>query len=333
MRSDLDIFFFDVVEQPAGNGLIGLGNQSHCRTALLELIEDTSNDPLVFLMVPLMVLIIRIAILTLELFLITEVIGNVVIEEFQSLADLTAALAFSTGQQQIVDCVNQLFVLAVDQVVSGFKLRCELIGLDLGSLAGRLSLLHRPDGWSPRQAARLTTMAAVAVCEAIESVAGRPAGIKWVNDIFMDGKKVCGILTEASFGLEDGLLEYAVLGVGINVYPPKGGLPQELSSIAGSVLPGPVSDGKNRLAGAFLNRLMDYYTGDMDRYTDQYRQRSLVAGRDVLILSPKGQVRARALDVDRECRLVVRYEDGREDRLSSGEISVRFSAPEPPTDR
>ena len=70
-------------------------------------------------------------------------IGNVVIEEFQSLTDLTAALAFSTGQQQIVDCVNQLFVLAVDQVVSGFKLRCELIGLDLGSLAGRLSLLHR----------------------------------------------------------------------------------------------------------------------------------------------------------------------------------------------
>ena len=132
-----------MVEQPAGNGLIGLGNQSHCRTALLELIEDTSNDPLVFLMVPLMVLIIRIAILTLELFLITEVIGNVVVEEFQSLADLATALAFSTGQQQIVDCVNQLFVLAVDQVVSGFKLRCELIGLDLGSLAGRLSLLHR----------------------------------------------------------------------------------------------------------------------------------------------------------------------------------------------
>ena len=196
-----------------------------------------------------------------------------------------------------------------------------------------LSLLLRPDGWSPQQSARLTTMAAVAVCEAIESVAGRPAGIKWVNDIFMDGKKVCGILTEASFGLEDGLLEYAVLGVGINAYPPKDGFPQELSSIAGSVLPGPVSDGKNRLAGAFLNRLMDYYTGDMDRYTDQYRQRSLVAGRDVLILSPKGQVRARALDVDRECRLVVRYEDGREDRLSSGEISVRFSAPEPPTDR
>ena len=75
-----------------------------------------------------------------------------------------------------------------------------------------MSLLLRPKQYSAEQAVSITTMAAVAVCEAIEAVSGEKAEIKWVNDIFVRGKKVCGILTEGSFGLESGMLEYAVLG-------------------------------------------------------------------------------------------------------------------------
>ena len=79
-----------------------------------------------------------------------------------------------------------------------------------------MSLLLRPVGLSPGEASKITTMAAVAVCQAVEALSGRQAQIKWVNDIYMGGKKVSGILTEASVGLEDGLLDYGVLGIGMN---------------------------------------------------------------------------------------------------------------------
>ena len=187
-----------------------------------------------------------------------------------------------------------------------------------------LSLLLRPEGWPPSRAVKLTTMAAVAACEAIEAVSRREARIKWVNDIFLEGRKVSGILTEGAFGLEDGLLEYAVVGIGINVYPPEGGFPGELADTAGTVFPGPRDDGKNRLAAELLNRLMDCYAGPGGREcTRRYRERSLVVGREIDVLTPGGRRRALALDVDEECRLVVRYQDGETARLSSGEVSVR----------
>ena len=185
-----------------------------------------------------------------------------------------------------------------------------------------LSLLLRPK--TGEQVAGLTTMAAVAACEAIEAVSGEAAGIKWVNDIFVRGKKACGILTEASFSLENGLPDYAVLGIGINVYPPAGGFPPELAEIAGYVFPEPQPGGKNRLAAAFLNRFMDSYTRPGD-YARRYRSRSLVIGKPVQVLLPGGLKPAVALDVDEDCHLLVQYPDGTVQRLSSGEISVRLA--------
>ena len=189
-----------------------------------------------------------------------------------------------------------------------------------------MSLLLRPSHCASQEAASLTTMAAVAVCEAIEAVSGQTAQIKWVNDIYVSGKKVCGILTEASFGLEDGFLEYAVLGIGVNVVPPREGFPDELRELAGSVFTQPCSDGKNRLTAAILNRLMAYYTApEKARYVQAYRARSLVIGKDIQVLSPEGTKSAHALDVDEDCHLIVRYDDGRIENLSYGEISIRLA--------
>lgn len=186
-----------------------------------------------------------------------------------------------------------------------------------------LSVLLRPDGWSPAEAVRVTTMAAVAACEAIESVSGKEAQIKWVNDVFMEGRKVCGILTEGSFNLELGSLEYIVLGVGINVYPPTEGFPRDISATAGVVLEEVRESGRNLLASEFLNRFYACYTADPGDYAQRYRERSFVIGRRVTVISPKGTKEALALDVDRDCRLVVRWPDGQVERLSSAEISVR----------
>lgn len=189
-----------------------------------------------------------------------------------------------------------------------------------------LSLLLRPAGLSPAQAMRLTTIAAVAACEAIEAVADKKAAIKWVNDVYLEGKKVSGILTEASFGLENNSLEYVVLGIGFNAYPPEGGFPEELAEIAGSIFEKRQNDGKNHLAAAFLNRFMAYYTAaETEEYVEKYRARSFVIGKEIRVLSREGGKRARALDVDHDCRLLVEYPDGTREALSSGEISVRLA--------
>ena len=188
-----------------------------------------------------------------------------------------------------------------------------------------MSLLLRPAAYTAAQAARFTTMAAVAVCEAIEAVAGIDARIKWVNDIFIGGKKVCGILTEAAFGIEDGSLSYAVLGLGINVYRPDGDFPEDLQAIAGAVLDEHVPDAKNRLAAEILNRFMRLYADGSDAYAEEYRKRSLVTGKRINILYKNGTTPALALDIDNECRLIVQYDDGTKAVLGSGEISIRLS--------
>lgn len=194
-----------------------------------------------------------------------------------------------------------------------------------------MSILLRPSGFDARQALRFTTMAAVAVSEAIEEISGKPAGIKWVNDIYMNGLKVCGILTEASFDLESGNLDYAVVGIGINLFEPEGGFPEEIRDIAGAVFTVDDSQGANArasLAAKIIRRFFAYYEGSSSGssdYISKYRAKCLVIGRDITVLSAGASpARAHALDIDDECGLIVRYEDGRTETLRSGEISIRF---------
>lgn len=188
-----------------------------------------------------------------------------------------------------------------------------------------LSMLLRPQNYNAAQAVRITTMAAVAMCEAIESVSDESPKIKWVNDIFIRGKKVCGILTEGAFSLETGLLEYAVLGVGVNVYHPSKGFPAQLEQIAGSIFDTPKDDIKNRLIAAFLRSFLHYYTlPDCITYTKKYRQYSLVIGKEIMILTPSGNRRAVVEDIDEQCRLNVRYEGGETACLSHGEIKIQI---------
>lgn len=192
-----------------------------------------------------------------------------------------------------------------------------------------LSLLLRPKDLATHEAVFITTMAAVAASEAIEAVSGKETRIKWVNDLYIDGKKVAGILTEASLGLESGHLDSVVLGIGINAYPPRGGFPNDLRAIAGSVFSKRRSDGKNRLAAEFLNRFIAVYAAMEEReFVDTYRAKSFVIGKEIHVVSATGERNAFALDVDEQCRLVVRYEDGTTEALSSGEIRVRVAAGE-----
>lgn len=193
-----------------------------------------------------------------------------------------------------------------------------------------LSLLLRPTAYSPQQATCLTAAAAAAMCQAIEAVTGQQPGIKWVNDIFLHGKKVCGILTEAAVGLETGTLNYMVLGAGVNLYPPAEGFPEEIQSIAGSVLEHSCPEAKNRLVGEFLNRFWDFYARPECRaYLEDYRARSLAVGRRVTVLSNGQAVSAYAYGIDDDFRLLVRYENGDTEALSYGEIRIQLDESAP----
>ena len=186
-----------------------------------------------------------------------------------------------------------------------------------------MSLLLRP-ALPATDALLLTTAAAVAVCEAIETLSEKKAGIKWVNDVFVDGKKVCGILTEAGLDIESGGMAWAVVGIGVNLRAPQGGFPPEIAHIAGSVFDDDApAQGRSRLAAEILNRFMPMYRAAGERaFVKAYRERSLAIGRTVTLM-PGGE-RALALDVDSDCRLIVRMPDGQSRALSSGEISIKL---------
>lgn len=186
-----------------------------------------------------------------------------------------------------------------------------------------LSMLLRPK-MQVGQAVRITTCAALAVCEAVEKATGKSCDIKWVNDVYFDGRKICGILTEASLSMENGGIDYAVLGIGVNVYEPQGGFPNELKGVAGAVCQSRTAELKNKLAGGIISSFMRYYA-DIDKgaFRDDYSKRLMWKGEDIYIISGESKTPCRVVDVDDECRLQVVYENGERGIISSGEISIR----------
>ena len=176
-------------------------------------------------------------------------------------------------------------------------------------------------------ATRLTTAAAVATAQAIEAVSGRETQIKWVNDIYLDGKKVCGILTEGHILPETGLLDYAVVGIGVNVALPENGFPPEIADIATAVFVDKktLEGGKEQLTVEIINRLLEFADDILSpSLLSEYRRRSYLSGQRVLVrrMDEDGRA-ARAIDIDDDFRLIVRYEDGTTEALDSGEVNVR----------
>lgn len=187
-----------------------------------------------------------------------------------------------------------------------------------------LSILLRPTP-HPELAVRITTAAAVAACQAIEACTDEHPQIKWVNDVFLHDKKVCGILTEASVNPDSRELEWAVMGIGFNVYEPNGGFPDELKDIAGPISEKKIPGLRGHLAAEFLK---DFYRicsniSEAD-HSEEYKKRCFVIGRDINVISGDSIRAAKAVDINKECHLIVRYEDGTLDTLSSGEISIRL---------
>ena len=186
-----------------------------------------------------------------------------------------------------------------------------------------LSVLLRP-ALPASESTRITTAAAVAACRAIESCTTARPSIKWVNDVFVNGKKVCGILTEGSLNMETGGLDWAVMGIGLDVYEPDGGYPEEIREIVGSIAQQREKNLRNTLAASFLRQFYSICSSlEEADFAEEYKKRSFLIGEDILVLKGDAVLPARAVDIDKECRLLVQYEDGSREALSTGEVSVR----------
>lgn len=188
-----------------------------------------------------------------------------------------------------------------------------------------LSILLRPD-IPAGEALFLTTSAAVATAKAIEDVSDKKADIKWVNDIYIENKKVCGILTEATFNIETGKLDYAIVGIGINICYPSNGFPPEIDNIAAAIFD-QSNDSVNKrslLIANLLNYFLDYYNNFKDKkYVSEYIDRSMLIGKEITIIDGQNSRDAIAVKIDNQCRLKVRFNDGSEKWLNSGEVSIK----------
>lgn len=189
-----------------------------------------------------------------------------------------------------------------------------------------LSVILRP-GCPPARLMHLTCAAAVAASNAIEDATGFRPGIKWINDLVADGKKLGGILTELSIDPQTGLVDWAIVGVGINCSHWAGDFPQELQCIACSLtqVTGQAVD-RGRLATAMLLRLRQIRIILLSQQADimaRYRQHCVTLGRPVTVICGKEQRSAVALDVDSDGALLVDFGDGCPQAVNSGEVSVR----------
>lgn len=167
---------------------------------------------------------------------------------------------------------------------------------------------------------RMTSAAAVAVCRAIGKTVGIEPLIKWVNDLYLDGKKVCGILAESFFSDDRRI---AVIGVGINLSTEN--FPEEIRNIAGSL--GKYGGVRKELTVFVACELFDILSavrlGDTS-YMDEYRRRSCVLGKAVYFTADGVTRTGVAVAVENDGGLRVVLDDGSERVLSGGEISLRL---------
>lgn len=185
-----------------------------------------------------------------------------------------------------------------------------------------MSFLLRPE-YTTEECTLLTTMAATAAARSIEKVTGKKTQIKWVNDVFMDGRKVAGILTEGAVSSSRTTLQWAVVGIGINISPPEKGFPDEIADIAGTIVPQNTYV-KNRLIAEIINSFVDnYYNLTAKKFMEHYRKRLFFLGKEVTVIEADCSYKATAITVDSMGHLIIKTGDGNEKVLYGGEISVK----------
>ena len=203
------------------------------------------------------------------------------------------------------------------------------LGRSFSSPAGMgvyLSVLLRPN-CQPAALMHLTCAAAVAMCNAVEQAAGIRPKIKWTNDLVFNKKKLGGILTELSPNPDTGLVDYAIIGIGINCCQNPSDFPPEIGDMAASLS---MVSGKEisraYLAAAMIEKLVEMDRSllpEKEKIMDRYKKDCITLGQDILLVRGEEKRYGTAIDLDAEGGLTVRFADGTVGTVTSGEVSVR----------
>ena len=172
----------------------------------------------------------------------------------------------------------------------------------------------------------VTVAASVAVSRAIEKVTNKDTRIKWINDIYIDDKKVCGILTEAVTDFETGIIGKIILGIGINFNTPSESFPDEITDRASSVfMDDTFGVTRNQLIAQLIIEI-DKCMNDIenDEIIRYYRNKSLVLGKmlEITYFGQEKPIQGKAVDIDRNGFLIIETKNGLL-TLNSGEVSIR----------
>ncbi len=214
-----------------------------------------------------------------------------------------------------------------------------------------ISVIYAPKGGITNPA-RLTASAAVAICRAIKNVLSRlpeateiEPQIKWINDIFVGGKKVCGVLAEGVANFESGMIEAAVVGMGINIKKNKSAFEGELADVVGTLEDAlsqtspeasTASISRVQLAAEIAGQVLKIFEEDSSspaahkEIIKEYKEASFLLGRELtvfpLIGDEKSSYKATATDIDENAGLVVKLADGSLRTLSSGEVTLKSAS-------
>ena len=181
----------------------------------------------------------------------------------------------------------------------------------------------------------ITPAAGIAVCRTIEffyDEKGKKANpqIKWVNDIYLNKKKVCGILTEGILNPKEGKISQVIIGIGVNLFEPKTGFPPEIENIAGFVFNKDFFKNPEETKYQFVAKLLENLEITLEKSQEkitmeEYKERSLVIGKTVTVITPQKQYAALVKDVTEKGHLIVEdLEQGKITQLFTGEVSLKL---------
>lgn len=168
----------------------------------------------------------------------------------------------------------------------------------------------------------ITPAAAVAVARGLKLSGLKNPGIKWVNDIFNDGKKICGILTETEFSKASNSPDFFVVGIGINLNTQD--FPDDIKKIAGAAFNN-ADFNSNKLCADILDNLFDLCENlNPSDFIDEYRSLSILSNRDVTLIRCNEKIPAHILGIDDSFRLIAKLSNNEVLHISTGEVSIKL---------
>ncbi len=249
--------------------------------------------------------------------LVTDRLGRTIIH-FDSLESTNI-----TAKELALDAAHGTVVISEEQTNGKGRL-----GRNFVSPKGKgvwMSIIMKPC-IDPMKVSLLTQIAAAAVNMALSDI-NIESLIKWPNDIIINNKKVCGILTEMSCELT--MVNFVVLGIGINVNVDASDFGEDISKIATSLkLEVGMEIDRKKLVARILNNLENLYDDyiereDIKKSISICREKSILIGKEIRVIRKGIEINARALELKEDGSLVVEYEDGKHEALISGEVSIR----------